>query len=112
MVYKRQARSPPRISSGGSKNLTFDNKNVLGCSLSENNLLANFKKISKELNDNSLSLYMKKSYDAEEIVISNSGHDDENFDNFFIAVGEQDEQNVSGIFQVKEVFTEDNSAAF
>ena len=42
-MVKRQARSPPKISSGGgSKNLTFDNKNILGSSLSENNLLANF----------------------------------------------------------------------
>jgi hypothetical protein len=49
MVNKEQAKSPPKISSGGgSQNLTFDNKNVLGWSLSENNLVTNFKKISKD----------------------------------------------------------------
>lgn len=93
LVYKR-ARSPPKISSAAeSKNLTFDNKNILGTSLSENNLLANFKKVSNELN---VELYQKKDNEEDEISINNNPADDDNFDNFFVAIAEYDEKNASG----------------
>jgi hypothetical protein len=60
--------------------------------LSENNLLANFKKISKEINENNLSMLMRKSNSehSNEIIISNTGaDDDDNYDNFFIAIAER-----------------------
>jgi hypothetical protein len=84
----------------------------LNNSLSENNLLANFKKISKEINENNnLSLLMRKTCSdhdhSNEIVLSNTGGDeDDNYDNFFIAIAESSNQNGSGLFQVKEVLTD------
>jgi hypothetical protein len=84
----------------------------MGNSLSENNLLANFKNIAKEINDsNSMSMYMKRSYDAEEIVINNDHGNDDNddYNNFFVAIAEDQEDKSSGQFQVKEIFSGQNS---
>lgn len=41
---------------------------------------------------------MKKSFDAEEIILSNSGNDDDNFENFFVAIAEDEGYNTSGKF--------------